>query len=614
MTASSYKKTEADADIELCIDNAKNFKVLAGAGSGKTGSLVRALAYIRSKHEKSLRADGQQVACITFTNAAVDIIKSRTDLDDLFAVSTIHGFLWSLVKNYDANIRATLKDELIPLRIAKKQDEDNGGNSIRALEAREKVRRLLKDLEAIVSVNRFFYDEGGKRDYSAGFLDHDDIADLVPMMIKRFPALQKIIAQKFPYIFIDEAQDTFCQVIEAFNLVVEPSGLPIIGYFGDPMQQIYDNRAGDFNGPAGTVLIKKCENYRCSTEVIKLLNVIRPTLEQVPGDKNVTGSVKIRLIQAEAGEGERNTYTVEQQSNALRKFDEALQYFNWAQDLEVKKLFLTRQMIAHRLGFSGLNRLFTGRFSSLTAQDHFKEGNHFALKPFMDVLVPLMTAYQEKNQVSIMKLLRDRSPLLHPNGVNQDRTVQDVVNQAHEAVDILGSIWSSASIKEILKTANKYHVIEVSETLKDHLNRSPRTEVYDERIHEREKGDWLLDEFLKLQTTELLPYRNFILNLTPFNTQHGVKGDQFKKVLVVFDDTEANWNNFNFSRLLTPTTAGKEPTSGQKQRSLNIAYVCFSRAVSDLGIIFFTLNPLEAKRELIAQKLFSEEQVSIQLT
>ena len=49
-------------------------------------------------------------------------------------------------------------------------------------------------------------------------------------------------------------------------------GLPIVGYFGDPMQQIYDKRAGNFIGPPGSVQITKVENYRCSRSVIDLLN------------------------------------------------------------------------------------------------------------------------------------------------------------------------------------------------------------------------------------------------------------------------------------------------------------------------------------------------------
>jgi len=609
---SEHKDTDADLKIKACIDKYQNFAVVAGAGSGKTDSLVKALAYVRHQRGKLLRASGQQVASITYTNAAVEVIKGRTNLDELFAVSTIHGFLWSLVEGYQSDIRTILKDELIPNRIEKKQEDDNGGQSQEAKKARKQVEKLTQNLECLHNVEKFSYNDGGRRDYSTGRLDHDDIIDLVSMMILRLPNLQKIIGQKYPYIFIDEAQDTFYNLMEALNHLTFGNGLPMIGYFGDPMQQIYyDNRAGEFRGPEGYKVIKKVENYRCSTEVIKLLNKIRPDLRQEPGDKNVTGSVEMLLIQAEVGTGFRKAYSEEQVSRALVQFDKAVTHFGWSKSHEVKRLFLTRQMIARRLGFPELNRLFTGRYSSKTAKDTFKEGTHFALKPFIDVLIPLIEAHEDHDHAAMTQIMRQHSPLLAPEGPSSSLTIETVAKKVQEAINALVGIWSPGKVKEILDVAKKNGLINVSERLAEQLTRPKRTEVYDETLHEQEKSDWLMDEFLTFRTNELSVYRSFILEMTAYNTQHGVKGDQFDKVLVVFDDTEASWSHYSFSRLLTPSTSGEEPTEGQRQKSLNLAYVCFSRAVKDLRIILFTANPNSAKRELVEKDLFTESQVSI---
>jgi DNA helicase-2/ATP-dependent DNA helicase PcrA len=595
---SIHKDTLADLEIKICIDNCHNFAVIAGAGSGKTGSLIKALTYVRSQRGKLLHAANQQVACITYTKAAVENIKRRTDLDDLFAVSTIHGFLWGLIKNYQSDIRTTLKNELLPKRIEKKRKDDNGGESKAAKKAREKVERLNNALKNIDHVDKFNYDDSGRRDYSSGNLDHDDVIDLVSMMISRLKNLQQIIGQKFPYIFIDEAQDTFGNVMEALNLVATGDGLPMIGYFGDPMQQIYENNEGEFKVPDSFKLIKKIENYRCSTEVIKLLNAIRPDLQQTPGEKNLTGSVQIRLIEAEGGEEARNTYSEAQRLKVLEQFDAALDYFQWGQCDKVKRLFLTRQMIAHRLGFSELNRLFTGKYASKTAEDNFKEGQHFALKPFMDVLIPLIEAYANNDHLAKIQVMRQHSPLLDPQGNSKSVTIKAVTDKAQAAINTLVAMWSSDTIKDILIMASEHGLISLSERLRGHLEREPRLEDY-ETVPEQEKGDWLIDGLLTYKTNELASYRKFILGLTPYSTQHGVKGGEFEKVLVVFDDIEANWHNYSFSRSFTPATAGREPTDGQRQKSLNLAYVCFSRAERDLRIIMFTENPSAAKQELI---------------
>ena len=64
--------TEADDRILECLKTNKSFLLDAGAGSGKTSSLIQALNYIRTSERKRLVANARRVACITFTNVAKD--------------------------------------------------------------------------------------------------------------------------------------------------------------------------------------------------------------------------------------------------------------------------------------------------------------------------------------------------------------------------------------------------------------------------------------------------------------------------------------------------------------------------------------------------------------
>ncbi|OYW13315.1 MAG: hypothetical protein B7Z55_17060, partial [Planctomycetales bacterium 12-60-4] len=102
----------------------------------------------------------------------------------------------------------------------------------------------------------------------------------------------------------------------------------------------------------------------------------------------------------------------------------------------------------------------------------------------------------------------------------------------------------------------------------------------------------------------------FLDENTPYSTQHGVKGEEYEDVIVVFDDAEAAWNNYSFAKMLTPQAAG-EPKDTQKERSRKLAYVCFSRAVRNLRVLLFTPDPESAARELAAQGFFQESQISI---
>ena len=603
--------TDPDKEIISSIDNNENFIVTAGAGSGKTSSLINALQHIRDAHQLRLRANGQRVVCITYTNAAVKVIKRRTNLDELFYVTTIHGFMWSLISNYQKDIRSTLKNHLIPERITHKEKDDHGNSKV-AQKARSQLTRLHDALQNIDHVISFKYDNAGRRDYSSGKLDHDDVIDLASHMIELNHPLQKIIGHLYPYIFIDEAQDTFPNVMNALNTVTEKEGLPLIGYFGDPMQQIYEKRAGQFRAPIGAREIQKKKNYRCSREVITLLNRMRTDIEQISGENNSVGSVELRLIQSEPGQGTRKAYTAEQLDKVLLDFNGALKDFGWSDDSEVKFLFLTRQMIAHRLGFTKLNKLFTGPYSSKASEDEFKEGEHYLLKPFINTIIPLISARKNNNWHLITSILRRDSAMLDPSGKNKNKPLKYIHAEMHKAVESIYNSWNSSNTREILTLAIGQGIITPSERLALQLYRPPREEEFDEVIHSREKGDWLCDDFFNFQTNELSKFNEFISNMTPYSTQHGVKGDEFEKVLVVFDDTEASWSQYNFSRLLTPQTAGTAPTDGQYSKSLNLSYVCFSRAIRDLKIILFTSDPKKAREELIESLFFKSTQITPQ--
>jgi DNA helicase-2/ATP-dependent DNA helicase PcrA len=129
-------------------------------------------------------------------------------------------------------------------------------------------------------------------------------------------------------------------------------------------------------------------------------------------------------------------------------------------------------------------------------------------------------------------------------------------------------------------------------------------------LYGEDRGDWLADSFLAMSTTELQSFCDFILGQTVYSTQHGVKGEQYPNVMVVFDDLEAAWNQYSFTKLLTPQTAG-EPTEGQRERGRKLAYVCFSRARENLRILLFTPDTTAARQELIEMLHLRPEQITI---
>lgn len=131
----------------LSLEKPTSFFLFAGAGSGKTRSLVNALNYLAKTYRDVLRLRGRQVAVITYTNAACDEITRRTEYDPLFMVRTIHSFAWSQIQGFNSDIRAWLKDNL-QREIADLQAEETKGragtkaSAARQAQIESKQRRL----------------------------------------------------------------------------------------------------------------------------------------------------------------------------------------------------------------------------------------------------------------------------------------------------------------------------------------------------------------------------------------------------------------------------------------------------------------------------------------
>jgi DNA helicase-2/ATP-dependent DNA helicase PcrA len=605
-------QTDADQKVAACLAEKRSFAVIAGAGSGKTSSLIDALELIRTGYGSELRKNGQRVACITYTNRAVQVISTRLGCDDLFVVSTLHSFLWGEIKNFTRDIRKALRESRIPQLIAKAAEKDNGGQSKTARKAREKVANLTEELEKLDAVATFRYDDAAYSQYSEGRLSHDDVIEIAGDLLKDKAVFRKAFGFRYPFIFVDEAQDTFPVVVEAFNAVGEGEGFPVIGYFGDPWQQIYEQRAGDFQPPEGGEVITKTENFRCSERVIAFLNAFRKDVEQYPagGNKKRHGSVQITLVEAEDPEAPRKRYSEKQIDRALQRMDQALEAWGWSGRDDIIRLFLARQMIARRLGFAHLNSLFTGPYASTAAQEDYESGEHFLLKPIVNAVWPLIEAHRKGDQRLVIDLLRTIGPAFDVRGKNRSRSLKEMIELSKQVIAELDQIWTNGSLGDVYEYCREKELVRLPERLAQHLAREPRHEAYDEDTHGSEKGDWLSDEYFGMRTVELESYSDFILENTAYSTQHGVKGEQYSDVLVVFDDIEAAWNNYSFSKLLTPKTAG-EPTEGQSRRSEKLAYVCFSRAEDNLRILLYTNNPIAAKEELLQQGLFAEADIGI---
>lgn len=100
----NFEKAKLEADkideeIISILELGKSFRVEAGAGSGKTYSLNSVIEWIQDNKRIDYIKNNKNVICITYTNAAVDVIDERIK-DKLFIIpSTIHSFAWNAINN-----------------------------------------------------------------------------------------------------------------------------------------------------------------------------------------------------------------------------------------------------------------------------------------------------------------------------------------------------------------------------------------------------------------------------------------------------------------------------------------------------------------------------------
>jgi len=258
---------EADDQVLQCLRVNQSFLLEAGAGAGKTYSLIEALQQLLATQGQALRRRSQRIACITYTNAATAVINTRIDGNSLVLTETIHAFCWSLIRGFQPFLR----------------------HGITSLDAWQE--RLAE--AGPIGNRRIDYDLGHRRITDELVSIHHD--DVLMLMMELLPLekFQSVLAAKYPVILIDEYQDTNSGVMDAFKAhLLGRAGGPLIGLFGDHWQRIYDKTCGRV---VHTALkeIGKGSNFRSATSVVKVLNAMRPELPQGIKDESFVGSAVV---------------------------------------------------------------------------------------------------------------------------------------------------------------------------------------------------------------------------------------------------------------------------------------------------------------------------------
>lgn len=331
-------------ELFQCSDKFQSLVFNSGAGSGKTYALVECLKYIIMRNRDILKMHNQKVACVTYTNVAADHIKKQIGSSDVVEVSTIHERIWEIIReqktvllklhiekleneiqNIDNELSNNLdyknyreldtqkQQDFYQLMLSHKKDYNRAYNqNASEFRAAMPVELITQYSELIRNVGKFknlvdkIFRHKRYRDcldkikskekdyrevrydamYNRDRLDkmrisHDTLLEYGYQVVLRYPKMRQMIIDCYPYILIDEYQDTAEVVVNIMNLVnqygKEIGHNVFVAYFGDSVQNIYDTGVGKTLSTIHKELftINKIYNRRSYKEIVDVANMVR---------------------------------------------------------------------------------------------------------------------------------------------------------------------------------------------------------------------------------------------------------------------------------------------------------------------------------------------------
>lgn len=612
--------SDADNEIFSCLnlDHPKSFFLFAGAGSGKTHSLVSVLKRFQEEKIHRLRLHGQKIAVITYTNAACDEIKRRLEFDSTFVISTIHSFAWELIRPYQKDIKDWVRNNT-QKEIAKLEEEQRKGRAgtKAASDRLSKIKTNQKRLENLDKVKAFSYNPNGINS-SKDSLNHAEVIKISSDFLSEKPLMQQILVKKYPILLIDESQDTKKELMDAFFKIQKKySTIFLLGLFGDTMQRIYtdgktnlgENIPDDWAKPA----IKT--NYRCPKRVITLINKIRLETDrqaQIASDKNVDGIVRLFIVDSNSVLDKQTA-----EKNIARQMSELTLDDGWkALDSEVKILTIEHHMAAKRGGFADF---FEPLYNFSSDSTGLLDGTMHGIPFLIHQILPLVKAKQKGNEFRVAQIVKSYSPLLDKDVLKTRENPIDKLREANAAVESLYTLWNNErdpSLFDILIRIKELNLFPLPETLSIIAHRP--TIKFEEGVH-GEEGDPLINAWeaaLISSFGQLEKYAEYISDNSSFGTHQGVKGLQFPRVMVILDDDDARGWSFSYDKLLgakeLTSTDQKNIDEGKEtiiDRTRRLFYVTCSRAEKSLAIVAYTKAPDLMKNFVISQGWFSEDEI-----
>lgn len=628
MTVSDPNDIDQNVDVEIynCLNpsSPKSFFLFAGAGSGKTRTLVNVLDQFKKAHGDFFRSRRKKVAIITYTNAAADEITHRLAYDPIFKVSTIHSFSWELISHLTWDIRSWLKNnlsaEIDELQIT--QGKSKNLTNKTSLERAKKIKSKTERLQSLDGIVKFVYNPSGDN-ITKDSLNHSEVIAATSNFILTKSLMQEIVTDRFPLILVDESQDTKKDLVDAlFTLQSSKKDKFSLGLLGDTMQRIYSDGKENLGRslPDDWAQPIKKMNHRSQKRIIDLVNDIR---------KAVDNQVQQARIEKDRGVvrffiSSRVKEKAKVEKAVGSKMAEITNDERWLQNTH-KTLILEHHMAAKRMNFFEF-------FEPLYEEKHLStgmlNGSLSSIGLFTRTILPIVRAHRIGNEFQKTQICKQYSPLLTKQSIKLSEAPSDLLAKANDALTSLCSLWEKGNdpiLMDILENVSSTGLFAIPSAF-IHLISFPSEqalvplETEDHALNSEEldsiSSAW--KRALSVPFSQIENYDQYLSEDSRFGTHQGVKGLEFDRVMVIIDDEEAKGFMFSYDKLFgakalsdTDMNNLKDGKDTSLDRTRRLFYVACSRAKESLAIVAYTSDVHSVKQTMINNEWFKEQEIEI---
>ncbi len=606
-----------------------NKKIYAGPGAGKTYFLVNNIKDMFKKETKIYKSESKKILCITYTNSAVEEIKNRLEgYENNIEICTIHSFIIKYIicfcqeelknimkEDYGVEVKgkARISSQIEGVGILHGREKQEIFDYINANSGTEEELNYSKKIMGEVKIDINKYIEENKKELISSDkinvlhkkvikkylwdvvrkLNHDEILYFGYRIIERNPTILYALRVQFPYIFVDEFQDTNpLQTMILSKICEKISKITVIGDIAQSIYSFQGARPAQFKDFSMPKIIKYeiNGNRRSTNNIVHLCNYIRKN------DNLEQKSIKEYQSQEEKQNAEKrlvhfvtnSSYPkIENIIRQVLKDEGAIITRTWAYAFKYIMDISNEQK-------ETLKKIYNSYYASpIDIRYEISESSSILWVKVFKFIIYLNKTYKTRTINNILNAIEIYGKV--DKNILKENLSIDLIIKINSFLDnIFGNINNQTKVVEIINKFNNNLNESVNEEIKKFLNRTMDLEDFKIELFSEEDNQQLMSLINELEWNTAKSLFNEVFSKdSKYMTVHQAKGLEWKTVFVSIHPTRADATTF--SDMFEKSNILSENSMDEFTRMF---YVACSRASEEL---FIDID--EADKKMVEQKL-----------